>query len=149
MGLSGTKRYHGQLLHNVVRCFCMKALDSMIVICGYRRKASLTSGTVTISRRGRDPTLSMLPTNMNDEIRLHLACVVTTRAIPHGCALYGMGLHRVLLEATLLDKGLAAARLLADMCHLSGMLLHMIEHGVLTVLDNATIRTDELSLLIP
>ena len=120
----------------------------MIVIRGHRREAPLATTAFPIRCR-RDPPLSVLPTNVNDEICLHLASMVAAWAVPYGCALLGMRLHCVLLEATLLNKGLTAARLLADMRHLSSMLLHVIEHGVLTLLDIATFRTDKLPLLIP
>ena len=126
----------------------MKALDRVIVIRRYRGEALVASGTRIVFRR-RDPAISVLPANVNCEIRLHLARMRTAGTLPYRRTFCWMCLHRVLLQAALLDERLAAPRFLADMGEMSGVLLHMVEHRVLAILDLAAIRTDKLPLLIP
>ena len=84
----------------------------------------------------------MFPGHVNLEIRLHPALVIASllktfvdlvrvriRLIDH----IGVRLGNVLLKATLLDEGLGAPRLCTRIIHGPGMLLKMIEHGILAI----------------
>ena len=90
----------------------------------------------------------MPATDVDDKIGLHLASVIATGTIPQSCTLGMMGLHHVLLEPGLLDKGLAAARLCANVVEHTGVLLHVIEHSILALLNDPTIWTDKGTVFI-
>ena len=75
--------------------------------------------------------------------------MVTAGTVPEGGTGGGMGLHHVLLEPGLLDKGLAASRLCTNVVEDTGMLLHVIEHSVLALLDNAAVRAYKGTGLVP
>jgi hypothetical protein len=94
-------------------------------------------------------------THVNQQIRLHPTAVWTERTRPdlNRCALgrsyLRVGLKYVLLETASLDEAFTAPVDLADMVQLSGMLLHVIKHRILTLLCNTAVRTDKLARGIP
>jgi hypothetical protein len=53
--------------------------------------------------------------DVDNEVGLHLTGVVAAGTVPESCPFGGMGLHHMLLEPGLLDKGLAAAWFGANM----------------------------------
>jgi hypothetical protein len=90
----------------------------------------------------------VLPANMNNEIRLHLACVWATGAGPCRSSLCGVCLHPMLLEAALLDEGLSTPRLGADMGTIIRVHLHVVEHCILSCLCDTAFGADKLSFLV-
>jgi len=120
----------------------------VIIVRGGRGKLLLASGAGPLFGRGNPPGAMPTP-DVDNEIGLHLASVVTAGTIPDSGALGGMGLHHVLLEPGLLDKGLAASRFGTNVVEDTGVLLHVIEHSVLALLDDSTIRADKGTGLVP
>ena len=85
----------------------------MIVICCGRGELFVAASAATLFGGG-DPSGTMPATNVDNEVGLHFTGMIATGTVPESGALGGMGLHHVLLEPGLLDKGLATARLCAN-----------------------------------
>ena len=121
----------------------METLYGVVVIGGGRCELFLTTGTGSVLQF-RNPSGSVFATEVNKEIRLHLAGVRTERTDLERRSFGGVRLYPVLLEPALLDKCFTASRLRTDMGICAGVFLHMIEHGVLTRLRFAAVRADEV-----
>jgi hypothetical protein len=88
----------------------------------------------------------MFATNVNQQIRLHLAYMVTTWAIPCGLCSSRVRLHHVLHEPTLLYELCIAGT--TGMFEVTRMLLHVIEHCVLARLCDSACWADEQPLIV-
>lgn len=129
--------------------WCSKALNGMVIVRSCGREVALASGTCTSTRAGnsRDPPITVLAPDMNEQICLHLGCVITARAGPCRCCIrWGVCLQHVLRKPTLLNKPLRTHA--ADMLHLSSVLLHVVEHSILSCLCDPTIWAYKFALLI-
>ena len=82
-------------------------------------------------RRPRNPIAAVLPTHMDDEIRLLATGVVAARArVDRRMNHVGVDLVHVLCESALLNEALAAAGYGACMLHGTRMLQDMVIHRV-------------------
>jgi len=104
-----------------------------------------TAATTIGASKGRNPPGAVLPTNVDHQIRLHLAVMGTAGTIPDYRVRCGVGLEHMLLETTLVHELLAA---FADVLVDPGVLLHVIVHCVLSRLNNSAFRTDEVSICV-
>jgi len=139
--LGGCKHGHRR------RRLLAKTLYGMVIV-GRRRRVLLLTSDTAIRTHGGDPVTAVLPANVNNEIRLHLACMGTAGAGPCRSSLCGVCLHPVLLKAALLNEGLSASRLCAKMGAIIGVHLHVIEHCILSFLCNTAVGADKFSLLV-
>lgn len=126
-----------------------EALHGMVIVRRSRRELAIASSTractCTINRR--DPSVTMLAPDMNEQIGLHLRGMITAWTRMCRCrSRFCMCLKDVLHQPTLLNKALRTHG--ADIRLVSSVLLHMVEHRVLTCLRDPAIGAHELTLLI-
>lgn len=90
----------------------------------------------------------MLAADVDEQISLHLRRMIATGACVGGrCPRLRVRLQHVLHESALLNEALGTH--VADIRFVSSVLLHMVEHRVLTGLDDSAVGAHELPLLVP
>lgn len=84
--------------------------------------------------------------NVDLHIGLHPAAMITARAAPHLMISDWMSLRDMLVQPALLNKSPIASGYRADILHISCVLLHMVEHRVLSLLGYRAERALECAI---